>query len=668
MATHIHRLLAALVATAALTYPGASACAQDDADPPATPPEAADTETDAEAPPPPPPPPPPPGIALPADGPVYVVDRLTLRYLRENPLHPPVEDAMMLPVTLGQTETGYVAPRDETPTVTMTLTELSERPVEPYHASAIQRILETLRDHYVALDLLGVYAAPDPREISEIGQDLRPRGQTALTIIITTGVITELRTAGSGDRVGEKGDIPADERINSPLHGRIIARSPVRPFQEGDDEATRADLLKKSDLDRYLFHLGRHPGRRVDASVAAAAETGGIALDYQVAENRPLVLYAQVSNTGTRSTDYWRQRFGLLHTQLTNRDDIFSLDYSTAAFDEVHSVTAAYEAPFRNDRIRWHVQTNWNQFDAEEIGQFNDEFDGESWSIFGEVAANIYQNRELFLDVVGGMRFAHIEVDNPFIPEGEEDFLTPYIGLRLERQTEWFNTAGAISLEWQGDFTGIDDDELERLGRTNPDDEWVLFRWAFFHSVFLEPLLDREGWEDPSTPESSRLAHELYFSFRGQWAINDDRVIAQEEGVVGGLYSVRGYPESVVAGDTTIIGTIEYRYHLPRSFAIEPEPGELFGETFRTGPQHVYGVPDWDLILKGFFDIGHVMNSDELFFEQDDTLLGAGIGMELLFRRNLNVRLDWGFTLDDLDAGNVNSGSNRLHVVATILF
>ena len=68
-----------------------------------------------------------------------------------------------------------------------------------------------------------------------------------------------------------------------------------RPAEE------RADLLHKSVLDRYLFHKGRHPGRRVDASVAAAEEVGGVALDYMVTENQPLTLYFQASNTGTSS-------------------------------------------------------------------------------------------------------------------------------------------------------------------------------------------------------------------------------------------------------------------------------------------------------------------------------------------------------------------------------
>ncbi len=605
--------------------------------------------------------------ALPEDGPTYPVSDIRLRYLRDNPMHPPIEGALAIEVELGQTDTGYVAPREDVPPITLRLSDIADRPTEVYHASGIQRILEALRDYYVGQDLLGVYVAPDPTEINETGADVRARGNTTLSIIVTTGVLTEVRTVGSGERVAEGGEIEPADRINNPLHRRIIENSPIQPHSEGDLE--RMDLLRKSELDRYLFHLGRHPGRRVDASVAAAQDVGGIALDYMVTENRPLVIYGQVSNTGTPSTDRWRERIGLFTTQFSNNDDILGIDYTTANFDEVHAVSASYERPFTNDRVRWRVYGAYSEYDATEVGFFSDIFRGTQWSVGGEIVANIYQQRELFVDLLGGVRFENVETDNQaFGIRGEEQFLVPYLGLRLDRTTEWFSTQGSAILEWQvGDVTDVDNGELVFLGRTRPDRDWVILRYDVSHSVFLEPVLNRAAWEDPSTPESSTLAHEMRFGLKGQYAF-DNRLIPQNQYVVGGLYTVRGYPESVIAGDSSIVASVEYRYHVPRAFKIQPQPREIFGEPFRAAPQYVYGTPDWDLILKGFFDVGRVIISDPLFFESDETLLGAGIGLEFLYRRNLNIRLDWGFTLDDLDSRNVNSGSNRLHVVATLLF
>ena len=60
--------------------------------------------------------------------------------------------------------------------------------------------------------------------------------------------------------------------------------------------------------------------------------------------------------------------------------------------------------PFENDRFRWRAHANWSQYIAEQVGFFDDEFEGESWALGGEIVWNFFQDRELFLDVVGGVR------------------------------------------------------------------------------------------------------------------------------------------------------------------------------------------------------------------------------------------------------------------------
>ena len=103
----------------------------------------------------------------------------------------------------------------------------------------------------------------------------------------------------------------------------------------------------------------------------------------------------------------------------------------------------------------------------------------------------------------------------------------------------------------------------------------------------------------------STLAHELYFSFRGQWALGY-RLIPQFEQAAGGFYSVRGYPEAVTAGDTVFLATAEYRFHLARALGVAPNPTKIkvFGDPFRVLPEQPYQRPDWDCILRGFHRSG----------------------------------------------------------------
>ena len=50
------------------------------------------------------------------------------------------------------------------------------------------------------------------------------------------------------------------------------------------------------------------------------------------------------------------------------------------------------------------------------------------------------------------------------------------------------------------------------------------------------------------------------------------------------------------------------------------------------------------------------------------TLIGAGLGVELIFKRNLNVRVDWGIAIEGVEARDVKAGSSEVYVVATFMF
>lgn len=603
-----------------------------------------------------------------ANDPVFVVSAFVPQYLRDHPQLPPPDSVLDTTVKLSRDGDAFAAPVKGVPAEKFRLRDLNGSP-HSFHASALQTILEAIRDQYLAHNYMGVFVAPDPFEINENGDDLRAGNDRSLHLVITVGIVNQLRTLASGERI-----LPAD-RVDNKAHARIRRQSPIQPVQPGrdaaDSKSTRADLLRRDRLDDYAFWLSRHPGRRADVALSPSAEPGGVTLDYLVTENKPWSVYAQISNTGTAETSKWRERFGAFHNQLTGNDDILSIDYATASFGDTQGVTASYDSPIGDSRrFRYRIFGMWSEFTASDVGFAANTFEGESWNAGGELAWNFFQHRDLFLDAAAGARFENVKVSNnlPGSAPGEEDFLFPYVGLRLDQQAEWHTTRGAITAEWMdGNATGVGGDQINNLGRPTPDDDWMVLRVDLSHSVYLEPLLFHQTWEDPNSPHAT-LAHEAFFAFRGQYAF-DYRLIPQQEEAIGGLYSVRGYPESAVAGDTVFVGTAEYRYHVPRAFRIQEEPGKLFGKPFRYAPQYPYGTPDWDLVLRAFVDAGRVNSNDgENLGEFDATLVGAGIGAELVVKRNLSVRLDWGFALKGVEERNIDAGSNRLHFVLTLLY
>ena len=189
--------------------------------------------------------------------------------------------------------------------------------------------------------------------------------------------------------------------------------------------------------------------------------------------------------------------------------------------------------------------------------------------------------------------------------------------------------------------------------------------------LHLAVALDGAGWppaawRDPRTPLSSTLAHEVVLRYNGQWSIGN-RLPPQHEQTVGGLHSVRGYPQAIGTGDTAHIASAEYRLHVPR--LVLPSNSRLrlpwIGD-FRLVPPHIYGMPDWDFIVKAFLDYGHVASvpSDTTLTEPDRTLIGAGLGFELTLRNNLSARFDVGWALDNA-RGRTQVGASELHFLVS---
>ncbi len=447
-----------------------------------------------------------------------------------------------------------------------------------------------------------------------------------------------------------------------------------------DDPGTaRIDLLDKAALDEYVLKLSRHPGRTVEVALAAASDIPGeVSMDFLVTENRPWLAYYQIANTGTKTTSDWRHRFGFVANQLTGNDDILTADYITA-FDNSEVALLSYEAPLGLDWLRGRARGSWNKFTAGDVGRTDealtgDNYKGDGWMVGADFIVNLGQWDETFLDAIIGAEFRSIYVDNtvtsPLQKERSEFFL-PSVGLLLERTGETSASRVAANVEWTLDSVAGDTNvAMERLGREKPANNWTVLKWNASTQFWLEPLLSGERWKDPQSKWAT-LAHEMQFSFSGQLD-SDDRLIPHAQQTAGGLHTVRGYPESVIAGDTVLIARAEYGFHLPKVLKPGGKKGsfDVLGQEFRMTPQYHYGQADWDLVFKVFYDIGRTINTKTpgVTFERDDTIMGAGVGAELSVKQHVSVRVDWGVALRDLDEEGVDAGDSEVHFVATLVY
>ena len=603
-------------------------------------------------------------------GPPYVVDDLVLAYGRSHPDHPPLSEIEDLEVRLGSRGNVLTSAGAGAEPRTMRISEVGKSGllVAP---EAIREINRAVVEEFNRRGLFGVLALPDPRDIDpRTNADLRPEDRNALRVYIWTGRVKDLRTLGFGERIPEK------EFDNHPAHASIKSRSPLQPVgARGESD----ELLRLRELEEYLARLNRHPGRRVTSSIVEGRELGEVYVDYLVNEAKPWSIYARTGDEGTDRTSRYRQRVGFSHNQLTGADDILSIDFLTGG-SSLSAASISYSRPIAGtESLRWTLFARGGTFDADfpptAVGlPFS--IEGDSYFGGAQLTGTLYQNRKFFLDWTLGARYVVARQDNGLAGiDARDTFFLPSLGLAAERRSDFSNLSASVELESNvASIAGTDVDSVDGngrldgaggLGRPSPDEDWVVARWNASFSTYLEPILSPESFVEGS--RTGTLANELVFRLWGQSAFGN-RLIPQEQFVVGGASTVRGYEQSISVGDTVYGATFEYRLHLPRLLSIRPPRKlPLLGD-FRVGPSQPGGRPDWDLVLRLFADAARVEISDPFAFELDQDLMSVGIGLELQAFRNLSIRADIGFPLDEGDMLDVDRGDPEVHFSITTLY
>lgn len=558
---------------------------------------------------------------------VYPVSGFTLRYASENPALPGLEEFAGIEVTLGHDGEAYVAAQPRMARTAFRLGRVPDAPAPQFRPSALRSISEQLVAALETEGLSGLRVFPDPRDIDPgSGADLRG-GFRQLRLVLSVATVTAVVT--------EPG---SDHGASAPELERIRARSPLQP----------GTPLREGELRAYLARLSRDSGRAVVAQLRPSHEPGEVTVHYRVAEDRPWSAWLQVSNTGTEATSPARQRMGFLRRRLLADADVLGLDYVTGGFDSVHAATGSYELPLPGtERWRWRVDASWSRFDSSQLG-LHDAFSGRQWDIGTQLVWNFFQHDDLFLDALVGLRFQDLETrDRISELEGASRFLLPEVGLRLERTSDTHPIHAALVFERNlAGLAGTEVQELDSMGRSGVDEQFSILHFDAGLSFFPG------GWFSSAQRDApaSRLSHEIALAVGGQHAFGH-RLVPYHQQTLGGLYSVRGYPQSIAAGDTVIRGSAEYRLHL----------GRLLGST------DLPLLRDSDLMLRAFVDAGRALQSDRLAQESHDTLVGAGLGLELRFRRYLRLRFDWGRALETVPH-SLEAGSSEYHAVATLLY
>lgn len=557
---------------------------------------------------------------------------------------------------------------------------LADVPSGNYTFEAIARILDQISEALIERGYYGVAVTVDPDQIDiETGEDFRNKDDQSLNLKVWLGEVVERRTIAKGTR------IKGDDLINNSKHRKILKNSPFNKHFES--QASDSILINKDILDVYVGRLNRLRNRTVYMALSRADKVNEYVLDYLVIEPKPWVGYVQVSNTGTEATGEWRERIGGVYYQVTNNDDILSIDYFTAEFDSANAAIAAYEIPLvMPDYLKFKAYGSYSDFTAENlIIETGPDAEGTTISYGAEFAYTPFYYMEHFFTAVLGFRYEDISVEGVFANEGIAEFLSPY--LRLEITKNKLEHTSIFSCRYEKNIKDNNQNEFQNLGRQFLADDFSLFSFRFYQSFFVEPLLPGYDEAKPGKWLSNSLVHELAFSLRGQYLEQKDaRLAPQKQFYAGGFFSVRGYNESAARGDEGIIGSIEYRLHLarllkPLSLLDEEVPERQSGTTrtqerFNYRAPSLYGFPDWDLLVRGFIDWAKLSINSPLNTEIEQDLLSYGLGFEFQYQSRFNVRLDYGIIDNALESSSATNpieedgdvGDSRFHLLATYTF
>lgn len=607
--------------------------------------------------------------AAPID-PGVIVERFEFRYGLEHPELPALAELNRVSVRLSRDDGVWRPAANESTGEVLTLGQLPAG--SRFDAAALRAVAQELVRWYNAQDLFGVWVAFQDLESTGSGlADRRAAGDHTARLVVWASQVAEVRTLARGNR------FKPQFSVNHRKHRGVLTHSPLKPGATPDQPGS---LFRQKVLNQYLHGLSLHPGRLVEASIASAGDPGKVVLDYLVNESKPWQIFSQVTNFGTEATGVWRGRVGFQHNQLTNHDDILNVDAISTPDFKTYGSFLSYRIPvFRPAKLLARVYGSYGDFLANDASIDNLRFAGRNWLAGVEFTNRLALPHDWQMVSALGANFAHYGIESRIIETrlvaGSSNFLIPYLAVTLARESAWWSLSGNLRYDQTaGDFANRNPtDGIPSLGRASADADWSSLRWNLGGTIYLEPLF--RGAE-----QARYLANEVSVRVRGRHLLRGSRLIPHEQEPIGGAFSVRGYPESVLSADEFVTASIEYALHFPRLLSPGDE-GRLFRRPFNWRPAKVRQNPDWDLIGRVFCDYayrqvtplplaqGEEEATRELsLVDRTVSIAGVGGGLELQLKQNFSLRGEVGLALTELRDDTLEDGKEIVYPAGEIKF
>ena len=376
----------------------------------------------------------------------------------------------------------------------------------------------------------GIYVSVPPETLLD-GEKLR---DDILTINIVEAAVTSTKTSYY---------TPENEKVEEGY---------LKPsFLEKWSPISVGEVGKEKELSDFINLLNLNPDRYISATVSKGAEPDTLAVGYNIYEANPWHYFLQVDNSGTEDRRY-SPRVGLINTNLTGRDDRFTVYYQAPwekDIEEKYSVYGNYDFPIMGPKLRLELYAGYSQFDTEGGGGID--FLGHGSVYGGKLRYNAFQQDGWFFDLTTSLSREKSKVSSSIFSSilGSEVVMHLWgIGVDIHKRSDKTNTS--ITFDRVQSVGGGSSqrkfwDVITSTGaRTNSDNDFIIYTAAANHSQYLD------------ADKISRITGSM------RWIIPDERLVPAKMTTFGGMYSVRGYKESAIIADGGILASIQYEFDL----------------------------------------------------------------------------------------------------------
>lgn len=530
--------------------------------------------------------------------------------------------------SLSPIEEAYVFLSDANQTVLLKELFSGISNIKSLTNSDLQSIYQVPIQFLKSLGYEGVVVFADPTQINpKSGLDLRAVDQPNLRILVWLSRVHEISWITDGI---------SNERL-------------TKMRFETERSLTNLLVEGKSFKNKDFLRLKRLENLRsfdTKVKIKGSSKPGFIVPEITLKSRKKDRFKTFAMNAGTESTGTWLLGASYERLDLTQNDDNFDISLLSSDSAKRASFSAGYYIPLIfPDLLSVGTRASYSFYDATSFAFEEVDFDGSTkslnmWLDWKPLAT---ESSSHSLSFQTGFTLETLEASNSFLSgEGTATEFSAHFKFKHQISLNYFRIGS--NLELKKNFKNLNAHDSYYLGGI--DVEGKYFRLQLAHKQVFS--FGQWLWDNyPDQFPNLFKKHLLQARFNSGWALDGKRHLPQKQFIGGGTGTVRGYPESIVAGDDGITFSLEYVFNFPPFNFSSP-----LGDT------------SFDLIP--FWDYGKTFVNNPFKFESDHTLISAGIGLRFITENGLSVITEYGRPFEEIISNDVvregtTSSDYRIH-------